>query len=166
MATMSVLKFDQPHNAEQALNMLRRLQSQQLITILDAAVVEWPNDRKAPRTRQAIDTTSAGTLGGAFWGLLFGVIFFVPLLGMALGAAAGALSGALTDVGIDDNFIRRMREKVTRGTSALFLLTANAVPDRVIPEIKTLNPELLATNLSREQETRLRELFAESQPVA
>ena len=50
MATMSVLKFDQPHNAEQALNMLRRLQSQQLITILDAAVVAVP-DRVIPEIK-------------------------------------------------------------------------------------------------------------------
>jgi len=26
-----------------------------------------------------------------------------------------------------------------------------AIPDRLIPEIKTLNPELLATNLSRDK---------------
>jgi uncharacterized membrane protein len=128
-------------------------------------VVEWPQDRKGPRTRQAVETTSAGALGGAFWGFLFGLIFFVPLLGMALGAATGALTGALTDVGINDDFIRQARGKVTPGTSALFLLTEGAVADRIIPELKALKPELVTTNLPADKEARLRELFAEAQPV-
>ena len=42
---------------------------------------------------------------------------------MAVGAAAGALAGSLADYGIDDDFIKNVREKVTEGTSALFLLT-------------------------------------------
>jgi uncharacterized membrane protein len=165
MATLSVLKFDAPDAAENALNRLRRLQQQQLIRIVDAAVVTWPSNRKAPKTMQAAesDTVGMGMLGGAFWGLLFGVLFFLPIIGVALGAAAGALAGSLVDVGIDDTFIHQTREKVTPGTSALFLLSADAVADRVIPELKDLNPELLATNLSRDQETKLREVFAEAQ---
>ncbi len=165
MATLSVFKFSTPDGAETALNTLRRLQQQQLIQILDAAVVEWPQDRKGPRTRQAVDTAGAGALGGAFWGFLFGLIFFVPLLGMALGAATGALGGALTDVGINDDFIRQARDKVTPGTSALFLLAAGAVADRIVPELKNLNAEVVSTNLPSDKEARLRELFAEAQPV-
>jgi uncharacterized membrane protein len=161
MATLTVLKFNRPDGAEKALNTLRRLQQQQLIELADAAVVEWPSDRKAPRTRQATDTAGIAELGGAFWGFLFGLIFFVPLLGFALGAATGALTGALTDVGIDDDFIRQTRDKVTPGTSALFVLATSAVLDRVIPELKPLEPELIATNLSSQEESRLRELFAE-----
>jgi uncharacterized membrane protein len=166
MTNLTVMKFNDPKAAEQALNTLRRLQQRHLIQIVDAAVVEWPPDRKAPRTRQAVDTATAGAMGGAFWGMLFGLIFFVPLLGLAIGAAAGAVGGALTDIGIDDNFIRQAREKVTKGTSALFLLSTGAVTDRVVPELKDLGPELIATNLSTEQEGRLRELFAEKQTVS
>jgi uncharacterized membrane protein len=160
MATLSVLKFSNAEGAADALNTLRRLQQQQLIQILDAAVVEWPQNRKGPRTRQAVDTTGAGALGGAFWGFLFGMIFFVPLLGMAFGAATGALTGAMTDVGISDDFIRQTRDKVTRGTSALFLLSESAVADRVIPELQALRPELVTTNLPADKEAQLRELFA------
>jgi uncharacterized membrane protein len=164
MATLSVLKFSNPDAAEDALNRLRQLQRQQLIRIIDGAVVTWPSGRKAPKTMQAAegDTAGMGALGGMFWGLLFGVLFFLPVLGLALGAAAGALAGSLVDVGIDDNFIRQTREKVTPGTSALFLLSAEAVADRVVPELKDLNPELVATNLSKDQEAKLREVFAEA----
>jgi uncharacterized membrane protein len=101
-------------------------------------------------------------MGGAFWGLLFGLIFFVPLLGMAIGAGIGALSGAMTDVGVDDDFIKQVREDVTEGTSALFLLTANAVPERIAEEVKArgLSFKIVASNLSAEQEAKLQEIFS------
>jgi uncharacterized membrane protein len=105
--------------------------------------------------------TGAGALGGAFWGLLFGMLFFVPLLGMAVGAAAGALTGALRDVGIDDDFITSVRDKVTPGTSALFLLSTDAVIDKVHAEFVGTEAELIKTNLSDEQEAALRDAFAE-----
>jgi uncharacterized membrane protein len=39
-------------------------------------------------------------------------------------------TGKFNDYGIDDNFIRQTRQKVTEGTSALFLLTSGAVMDK------------------------------------
>ncbi|HEU0179696.1 MAG TPA: DUF1269 domain-containing protein [Blastocatellia bacterium] len=163
MTTLSVLEFNSADGADQALRILQRLQQQQLIKMVDAAVVTWPQDSKGPKTRQLVSTARAGALGGAFWGLLIGLILFVPLLGLAVGAATGAVTGALKDFGIDDNFIKQIRDKVKPGTSALFLMTAHAVVDRVVAELKSLNPELITSNLSDEQESRLRELFAEGQ---
>jgi uncharacterized membrane protein len=101
----------------------------------------------------------AGALGGGFWGLLFGLIFFVPILGLAIGAATGALFGSLADVGISDDFIDRVRQQVTPGTSALFLLSSDAVMDRVRTEFKDSNAELISTNLSADQEEKLRAAF-------
>ena len=163
MTTLSVLEFNSPDGADHALQILQRLQQQQLIKLVDAAVVTWPQSSKEPKTKQMFSTARAGAIGGAFWGFLIGLIFFVPLLGLAVGAATGAVTGALSDYGIDDNFIRQVREKVKPGTSALFLMTAHAVIDRVVAELKSLNPELITSNLSDEQESRLRELFAEGQ---
>ena len=37
----------------------------------------------------------------------------------------------MTDVGISDDFIKSVRDEVTPGTSALFLMSQNAVADRV-----------------------------------
>jgi len=139
------------------------MQERQLITLEDAAVVTWPEDRKKPQTRQLSSMAGGGALGGAFWGLLFGLIFFIPLLGMALGAAMGALSGSLADVGIDDDFIKQVREKVTPGTSALFALTSGATEDRVIEELKQYDFEIISTNLPAEQEQKLREAFGEEE---
>lgn len=161
MATLTVWKFPNATGADDAVRTLEQLQSQELIKVHDAAIVTWPADKKKPRTRQLHNLAGAGALGGAFWGLLFGLIFFVPFLGLAIGAAAGALGGSMTDVGIDDDFIKRVREQVTPGTSALFALTSDTVLDKVREAFAGNEPELLETNLSDEEESRLREAFAE-----
>jgi uncharacterized membrane protein len=168
MATFTVTQFDSAEGAEQTLGTLERLQKEELINVEDAAIVTWPQGAKKPKTRQLHSLAGGGALGGAFWGLLFGLIFFVPLLGMAVGAAAGALGGAMTDVGIDDNFIKDVRSKITPGTSALFLLTSGTVQDKVADELKSIRGHvtLLHTNLSSEQEQKLRETFEEDEAAA
>ena len=140
---------------------LESLQKQALIEVVDAAWVTWPEGRKSPKTHQLHSTSASGALGGGFWGLLFGLIFFIPLIGLAIGAAAGALAGSLTDVGIDDGFITRVRDQVTPGTSALFAMTQNAVQDRVLQAFEGFHPELISSNLSEEQEGKLRAAFGE-----
>ena len=122
--------------------------------------MSWPEGEKKPKTRQLNNLAGAGALGGSFWGLLFGLIFFVPLLGMAMGAAMGALGGAMSDVGIDDDFINSVRDQVTPGTSALFLMTTDVVTDKVKGAFEGSHAELLHTNLSNEQEAKLREVFS------
>ena len=160
-ATLTVWRFDAPGGAADAQRTLERLQSENVITIHDSATVSWEPGAKKPKTHQGSPTTSSGALGGAFWGMLFGLIFFVPLLGAAVGAASGALAGSLTDVGIDDSFIKKVRDQVTPGTSALFLMTTDTVVDRVRDAfVAHGNPELIFTNLSADQEAALRQVFA------
>jgi uncharacterized membrane protein len=162
MATLTVWKFDTAEGAESASHTLQELARENLLVLHDAATVTWEQGRKKPRTRQLASTTASGALGGTFWGMLFGLIFFVPLLGAAIGAATGALAGSLSDVGIDDSFINKVRDQVTPGTSALFVLTSDTVVDKVHAAFAEHAPaELLFTNLSDEQESALRDVFAE-----
>jgi uncharacterized membrane protein len=162
MASLTVWKFASADGAGVALDTLKNLQKEGLIDVYDGAVVSWPEGAKKPKTREMHSTAAAGALGGSFWGFLFGLIFFVPLLGMAVGAAAGALSGSLTDVGIDSEFISKVRSQVTPGTSALFAMTGNAVLDKVHAAFEGQHPELVSTNLSMEQDKALRAAFTEA----
>lgn len=160
MSTLTVWKFNTAEGAENALKKLEGLQKQQLIQVLDAAIVSWPQGRKNPKTFQAMNTVGAGALGGAFWGMLFGLLFFAPLLGAMVGAAAGAVSGKFTDYGIDDSFIKDLQNKVTEGTSALFLLTGQVTLDKVEAAFTAEEKgELIQSNLTGEQEAKLREDF-------
>ncbi|MDX1964421.1 MAG: DUF1269 domain-containing protein [Pirellulales bacterium] len=162
MATVSVMKFPTATGAQEALAKIQDLQSQHLITVQDAAIVAWPAGQKAPSTKQLVNLMAAGAMGGMFWGMLFGLIFMNPLFGLTIGAAMGALGGAFQDYGIDDTFIKKIREQVTEGTSALFLMSTGAVVDRVAEAFKEVPLELIATNLSHEQEEKLRAAFSQA----
>lgn len=158
---LTVLKFQSANEAEQALVTLESAAKQGLITIYDAAVVSWEEGKKKPKTSQLHNMAGAGAMGGAFWGMLFGLLFFIPLLGAAIGAGVGALTGMFTDVGISDDFIKTVREQVTPGTSALFLLSSDAVIDKLKESMSSFQFELIASNLSNEQEAKLKEYFSQ-----
>ncbi len=161
MSTFTVWKFDTPNGAELAESKLQGLQSQELIKVLDAATVSWPAGAKKPKTKQLHSAKAAGALGGSFWGLLFGLLFFIPILGLAMGAALGALSGSLAHIGIDEDFINQVRSEITPGTSALFVMTSDAVLDKVRDAFAGEHMELISANVSEEQEAKLREAFGE-----
>src|SRR5215218_8498987 len=163
MATMTVWKFSTADGAAMAEGTLKELQRKELIQIHDAAIVSFQPGAKKPKTRQLNNLAGAGALGGAFWGMLFGLIFFIPLLGMAIGAGMGALMGSMGDVGIDDAFIKRMREEIQPGTSALFVLSSGAVVDKVKEAFEGQQMVLVETNLSHDQEDKLREVFSEEE---
>src|SRR5258706_6655349 len=146
MDPLTVLEFPAADGAERMLGTLRDLQKQQLIAIHDAAIVTWPANKSKPQTKQLNNMAGIGALNGAFWGMLFGLLFFVPILGLAIGAGIGALAGSMGDMGIDDNFIAKVRQKVTPGTSALFLLSSGVVVDRVLEASKGMPMEIVSTN--------------------
>jgi len=161
MTTLTAFKFSTPEGAGQMLNKIEALKKMELIKVQDAAIVTWPVGKSKPKTHQLTSMAGLGALQGAFWGMLFGLIFFVPIFGMAIGAVMGGLAGHFADYGISDEFIRSTRSKVTEGTSALFLMTSDAVQDKVLEELKGFDFEIIATNLSKEQEEKLKASFAE-----
>ena len=137
-SSLVVLKFDTPEGADKGLELAVSLQKQQLLQLLDAAIVTWPQGKRKPKTRHLGDQTAAGAWYGAFWGMLFGFLFFMPLLGAAWGAAVGALAGHLANYGIGREFSEQVREAL-----------------KTAPKF-----EIVASNLSHEQEEKLKEAFA------
>jgi len=171
MSSITVYKFDTVDGAEQMLTLVQDLGKQQLVTLDDAAIVTWEQGKKKPKTKHLDDMTGAGALGGAFWGMLFGLLFFMPFMGMAVGAAIGGLVGHFSNYGIDKDFIKQVSDQVTEGTSALFLMTENAVMDKVSDAVKKsgLKFSIITTNLTDEQDAQLRADFgvqAAEQPQA
>ena len=120
--TISVWCFDDLGGAEA---ILPRVSAE---GIDDAALVWWPAGARMPSTRHQ----GASDL---WWGVLLGMVFLVPLAGPAFGAAAGAVAGGLADFGLGDDFILNVRKAVTRGTSALFVVSDRATADRLALEL-------------------------------
>jgi hypothetical protein len=59
LATLSVLKFDDPGGADRVLIALQGMQERQMINLEDAAVVRWPAGDKKPKTQQLHSTAGA-----------------------------------------------------------------------------------------------------------
>ncbi|MTW18394.1 DUF1269 domain-containing protein [Rhodoplanes serenus] len=163
MSTLVVLGFDGLHTADEVLNKLRSLQKEYLIDLEDACVVEREASGKV-HVKQAVNLTALGAAAGgsrgALWGALVGILFLNPLAGMAVGAltgaGAGALAGSLAKYGIDDDFVKRLSATIPEDSSALFVLFKSVNEDKVLPELEPFKPRVLRTNLSDQDEERLR----------
>lgn len=136
------------------------LKALELIDMRDAAVVERHADGGV-RVRQAVNLVGAGALGGAVWGALIGLAFLTPWLGMAVGAVAGAVAGKFTDIGIDDDFIHELADKIRPGQSALFLLIEGWERSKALRLLAEFDALIVHTNLPDDEEARFRAAFAQ-----
>jgi uncharacterized membrane protein len=178
MTTLTVWKVDSEGGARGAVQVLERLQKEELLQVVDAAIVTWPPDRKKPKSRARPRPPGTGAAPArpssyAAWeerarsvapsGAYRSDCSSSSHCSEWRSARRRALAGSMTDIGIDDDFVRKVRDEVTPGTSALFVMSANVVADRVLGEFKGTGAHLASSNLSTEQETKLREVFAEDE---
>ena len=68
LATLSVLKFEDPYGADRVLIALQGLQERQMITLQDAAVVSWPEGNNKPKASQLHGASDVGAISDAFCG--------------------------------------------------------------------------------------------------
>ncbi|MBV8993753.1 MAG: DUF1269 domain-containing protein [Pseudonocardiales bacterium] len=162
MADLVVLGFDNRRDAEEVFELGASLEGDELLDLEDAALA-WRDDKGRVRIHQALPTTGtaagAGAFGGALWGSLLGLLFANPLAGLVVGGlsgvAAGATAGALTDIGIDDDLIRRIGEQLQPGKAAVFALIRRSTPGKVTEAVKRYHPTVLHTNLTKDREEDL-----------
>jgi uncharacterized membrane protein len=159
MTTFTVWKFEDPDGADRAAAVLHDAAAERLVRIDDHAVVRWPVDADQPTLTHGHDETRHGAGWGALWGLLVGSLFLVPVVGGVAGAALGAISKATQDSGITEEQLAKIRTEVTRGTSALFLVTEHGDLDRLGERFHGRNSTLIATNLTEAEQEVLRETF-------
>jgi uncharacterized membrane protein len=163
MSDLIVVGFKDEFKADEVMNELRRLQSEYLVDLEDAAVVIRNQEGKV-KIKQAQELVAAGAISGSYWGILLSVIFFNPIFAL-VGAAAGALSGALSDIGIDDNFMRDLGSTIEPGTSAIFVLIRKSTPDRVLADLSKFEGKVLRTSLSKEDEAKLQAALSKGESV-
>lgn len=154
MNKLIVVAYDSQFKAEEIRLDFLKMQKSYLVALEDAVVVEKKQDGKI-KLHQMYNLTAQGAAGGGFWGVLIGLIFMNPLLGLVVGAGAGAVTGALSDVGINDDFMKQLAEKLTPGTSALFVLVDADLTDKVLDELRGTGGTVLQSSLSHENEARL-----------
>lgn len=169
MTDLIAVVFDDALEADRVLGKLHDLQREYLIDLGDAVVAVREQDGKV-RLKQSVNLVGAGAasggLSGILWGTLVGLLFLNPVAGFTvgglIGAGAGALAGALADYGIDDNFIKSLAQKMSPGSSALFVLVRKVQPEKVMAELGNIRGTVLRTSLSPQQEAKLQEVLSGS----
>jgi len=161
MNKLVAIAYPDTATAERVRAELVEATKERLLQLDDAVVVERQADGKV-KLHQAMSTTGGGAAGGAMWGGLIGLLFLVPLFGMALGAASGALAGKFSDVGVDDDFMKKLGASIPEGGAALILLGRSDAPEKVIARVGSYGGEVIQTSLKPEEEERLRSALGES----
>lgn len=159
MAIFTVWKFEDPQGAERAFGIVKDAAADNLITIVDHAIVEWPEGEKQPKTHGLNDDAAKAGGWGALWGLIIGALFFIPVVGAVAGAAIAGLSRALSSVGIRKEDLEALRSEIVPGTSALFLASEQGDVDRFRERLHGIKATLISTNVSDVESRELKEMF-------
>jgi uncharacterized membrane protein len=164
MTTFTVWKFEEADRAEQAAAMVKAAADDGLVTVVDQAIISWPENALNPELHHRHNSTWAGAGWGSFWGIVVGSLFLVPVVGGAVGAGIGALVKATEGTGITKAQLEKIRIGITQGTSALLLVTEKGDRDRLGERLHGLHTELIATNLTDDERDILLETFGDHRP--
>ena len=160
MSNLVAIAYPDEATAGEVAQTLLELQKEHSIELEDLVVAIRKDDGKI-KLKQSFSPAATGAAGGALWGGLIGLIFLMPLLGAAIGGATGAATGALTDVGVDDNFMKQLGEKLQPGGAALFVLVRRSTPDKVLPRVSQFGGDVIHSSLSEHAEETLQEALRE-----
>lgn len=163
--SLVVLEFDDQLAAQEMLTALMRMTNEGTLLLQDAVFVS-KNDRGKVHVTQTTDASPGqAAWGGAFWGLLFGIVLFVPVVGMAIGAGTAALLAKLVDTGIDDKFVKGLRESIQPGKVYLAALVSHVNRDKALEEMKRYAglATVVTTNIPPEAEAALEDALRGSE---
>jgi len=144
---LTVWTFPAAEAARRGLDILRSLQHKAKITIHDAAVIEWPDGRREPETRE-FHHIEAGEGRSRIWSGLFGALFSVE----------GVISGGFRDLGVDDRLLAEMRARIQPETSLLLVLTTGGFVRELEASFVDFDMTLLYTTLPEARHRRLARL--------
>jgi len=165
MSDLIVVGYDDMFEAETVRLKLLKMQKEYLVDLEDAVVAVKDPQGKI-KLNQMYHLAASGAIGGGFWGALIGLIFMMPVLGAVVGAASGAAAGALSDVGIDDDFMKKLANTLQPGTSVLFVLLRKMTADKVLDELKGTGGKVLQTSLSHEDQDKLQAALSTAQAAS
>jgi uncharacterized membrane protein len=155
MNQLIVIGFDHLDDARKAMQRLRELEREGRVQFEDTAIVERDPDGKAHvRNEVSGATETAAVIGAALGGVLS---FVFPIAGIAVGAALGAAIGAAMGTGVSPDFVEDVKNTLTPGRSALFLVVRQADADAVIAALRDFEGDVIQTTLDSEAEEALRQ---------
>jgi uncharacterized membrane protein len=158
MSDLIVVAFDHFDDARSAMRELREIEDENQIKFEDTAIVERTSDGKLQVKNELTGATETGAAVGAFVGAF--LMFFFPVVGLALGAAGGAAVGSMLKTGVEKSFVDEVKDKLSPGRSALFLVVKQGSADALIAALEPYKGEVIQTNLEADTEEELRRVLA------
>jgi len=153
MADLVVIGYPDEPTARVAYTKVQQLQREYIIDG-SAAVLSKSADGKV-QVETPTGAVGAGAASGALWGGLIGLLFFVPIGGLIVGGLMGALMGKAADMGIDDDFRKKVQDVMKPGSSALLLIFSKVTPDKALAALGPYGGEVLRTSLTAEAEEEI-----------
>ncbi len=126
-------RFSGTEGADAAVLRLKQLDSQGVIEMQDVAVMRWPQYASGPQVQEHVTDE---------------------------GSRASALAKRIKKAGIDSAMLNAVKDDMALGTSALVLLSADAALDAVANAFEGQAMELMRSDLSVQQEDRVRAAFS------
>jgi uncharacterized membrane protein len=130
--TTTAWRFRGTEGADHAVLRLKQLNSQDLIDVQDVAVIRWPQYADAPTAQEHVT---------------------------AEGSKVSSLVSKLKKGSIESAMIESVKTDLAPGNSALVLLSSDAVIDTVAKAFEGEPMELIRSDLSVQQQDRLRAAF-------
>jgi uncharacterized membrane protein len=126
-------RFTGTEGADAAVLRLKQLDSDGVIDMQDVAVIRWPQYASGPQVQEHVTDE---------------------------GSKASALAKRIKKAGIDSAMLDAVKGDMALGTSALVLLSTDAEIDTVANAFEGHAMELMRSDLSVQQEDRLRAAFS------
>jgi len=145
--------YDHVGRAEQVREEIVKLGwNSQYLNLTDIAVIVRHADGSFTFDREPFPSTE-NILGITAVGFLSGLVLGAPLSGAAIGALLGSAGSAITthSVGIGDEFVREVEQRMTPGTSALFVLDEEGDMEAILHKIRGLGGTVLKSNVDMER---------------
>lgn len=152
-----VAAFNEQGKAKEVLAQLEDLQKQEILFLVNAAVMVKDEDGKV-RLKETQDVS--GGKGAAFGAVIGGVVGLLggPLgvaLGASVGAAAGGLAAKKIDMGFPDDTLAELSESLKPNSSAIVALIQHQWVDQVVKELEKQNAALFRQALKEEISAQL-----------
>jgi uncharacterized membrane protein len=132
-------RFTGTEGADDAVLRLKQLDGQDLIDVQDVAVLRWPHYASQPSAQEHVTDE---------------------------GSRVASMVSKLRGASIDSSMIESVKSEMTPGTSVLMVLSTDAAVDTVAKAFEGQNMELVRSDLSVQQQDRLRAVFGSSAPPA
>lgn len=152
-----VAAFNDPAKADEVLKAVKKLQEEEIIRLLNAAVMVKDAGGKVSIKETEDVSAGKGALAGAIVGGLIGLLG--GPVGVVVGAAAGAATGGVAahkiDMGFPDDTLNELKESLTPNSSAILALIQHQWVDRIVEELEKAGATLFRQALKSELAAQL-----------